>query len=369
MAGPASIDIRSVNSATLPFSVVKLDAATVRIVGNSEPNVLAGAFKDSRPPSAIRFGIGDLVDVTIFEATAGGLYIPIEAGVRPGNFVTLPEQPVDNDGNISVPYAGLIHAAGRTNVEIQGDILKRIGKRAIDPQVVVTSTQQRSSLVSVFGEVRNPLRFPMPYAGAQDRITDAITRAGGITGPGWETWVVLERQGKRATVPFGNLVYWPSNNIFVQPGDRIYLYREPMKFMAFGATGQQGEFVFDAWSISLAQAVAKAGGLLDVQGDPGSIFLYRGEPREVAEQLGVDCSKFTSDIIPIVFSVSFQDPAGYFLATKLKMRPFDVLYVANAPQVDITKVINFINAVAVTGDNVMTLGSSSVGTNVSSAIP
>jgi polysaccharide biosynthesis/export protein len=369
MAGPASIDIRSENSATLPFAVVKLDAAAVRIVEKSEPNVLAGAFKDSHPPSAIRFGIGDLVDVTIFEASAGGLYIPLEAGVRPGNYVTLPEQPVDNDGNISVPYAGLIHAAGRTNVEIQDDILKRIKKRAIDPQVVVTSSQQRSSLVSVFGEVRNPIRFPMPYSGAQDRLTDAITRAGGITGPGWETWVVLERGGKRATVPFANLVYWPSNNIFVQPGDRIYLYREPIKFLAFGATGQQGEFTFDAWSINLAQAVAKAGGLLDIQADPGSIFLYRREPRDLAVQLGVDCSRFVGDMIPIVFRVSFQDPAGYFLATKLQMRPFDVLYVANAPQVDITKVINFLNAIAVTGENAVSIASSSTVSPTTSITP
>ena len=59
----------------------------------------------------LRFGIGDVVSVTIFEAAAGGLFIPTEAGVRPGNFVTLPDQTVDNDGNISVPYAGLVKAA------------------------------------------------------------------------------------------------------------------------------------------------------------------------------------------------------------------------------------------------------------------
>jgi polysaccharide export outer membrane protein len=308
-------------------------------------------FTDSRPPSSIRFGIGDIVSITIFEASAGGLYIPLEAGIRPGNYVTLPDQAVDNDGNISVPYAGIIRAAGRTNVQIQDDILLRIKKRAIDPQVVVTSSQQRSSLVSVFGEVRTPVRFPMPLSGAQDRITDAITRAGGISGQGWETWVVLERHGKRATVPFANLIYWPSTNIFVQPGDRLYLYREPMKFLAFGATGQQGEFNFDAWRINLSQAVAKAGGLLDLQADPGSVFLYRQEPRDVAQQLGVDCSKFTGDSIPVVFHVSFQDPAGYFLATKMQMRPFDVMYVANAAQVDITKVLAFINAAVVTADH------------------
>jgi polysaccharide export outer membrane protein len=346
MSGPASLEVQAEHSPTLPFAVVKLDERVLSVLANHEPNVLAGAFTDHRAPAAIRFGVGDVVSVTIFEASAGGLYIPIEAGVRPGNFVNLPDQTVDNDGNISVPYAGVIHAAGRTNVQVQDAILQRIKNRAIDPQVVVASSQQRSSLVSVFGEVRTPVRFPMPASGAQDRITDAITRAGGISGQGWETWVVLERDGKRATIPFANLIYNSSNNIFVQPGDRIYLYREPMKFLAFGATGTQGEFVFDAWRISLAEAVAKAGGLLDIQADPGSIFLYRREPRAVAEQLGVDCTKYSGDVIPVVFSVSFQDPAGYFLATKMEMRPFDVLYVANAPQVDVSKVVNFLNTVA-----------------------
>ncbi|WP_249125354.1 polysaccharide biosynthesis/export family protein [Bradyrhizobium manausense] len=351
MSGPASLDVRSENTTTLPYALVKLTPEIVQILEKFEPNGIPGSLADSKPPSSIRFGIGDIVSVTIFEASAGGLYVPLEAGVRPGNYVSLPDQSVDNDGNITVPYAGRIRAAGRTNGEIQDDILQHIRKRAIDPQVIVTASQQRSSLVSVFGEVRTPVRFPMPSAGAQDRITDAITRAGGISGAGWETWVVLERNGKRATVPFGNLVYWPASNIFVQPGDRIYLYREPMKFTAFGATGQQGEFNFDAWRINLTQAVAKAGGLLDLQADPGSVFLYRREPREVAQQLGVDCSKFNGDTVPIIFNVSFQDPAGYFISTKMKMRPFDVLYAANAPQVDITKVLNFINTAVTTADD------------------
>jgi polysaccharide export outer membrane protein len=351
MAGPSSLDVRTQQSPTLPFAVVKLNPQVIRTLENYEPNGLAGVFTDRRAPASIRFGVGDVVSVTIFEATAGGLFIPIEAGVRPGNFVNLPDQAIDNDGNISVPYAGIIRAAGRTNVQVQEAIVERIKNRAIEPQVVVAASQQRTSLVSVFGDVRTPVRYPMPASGARDRITDAITRAGGISAQGWETWVMLERDGKRATVPFANLVYMPSNNIFVQPGDRIYLYREPVKFLAFGATGQQGEFTFDAWRINLAQAVAKAGGLLDLQADPGSIFLYRREPREVAEQLGVDCTNFSGGLIPIIFNVSFQDPAGYFLATKLDMRPFDVIYVANAPQVDVTKVLAFLNTAMGTADN------------------
>ncbi|WP_375314046.1 polysaccharide biosynthesis/export family protein [Bradyrhizobium sp. A5] len=376
MAGPASLDVRNENTTTLPFAVVKLNPEVVEMLEKFEPNGLPGFLTDTRPPSSIKFGIGDIISVTIFEASAGGLYVPLEAGVRPGNFVNLPDQAVDNDGNITVPYAGRIRAAGRTNVQVQDDILAQIKKRAIDPQVVVTSSQQRSSMVSVFGEVRTPVRFPMPAAGAQDRITDAITRAGGISGAGWETWVVLERAGKRATVPFGNLVYFPNSNVFVQPGDRIYLYREPMKFIAFGATGQQGEFNFDAWRINLTQAVAKARGLLDLQADPASVFLYRREPREVALRLGVDCSKFDGASVPIVFNVNFQDPAGYFIATKMSMRPFDVLYASNAPQVDVTKVLNFINTTLVTAQSGVSLvnnirfpGSTTTTTTISPSGP
>src|SRR5579872_7052602 len=140
MAGPSSLQIRSEQSPTLPYAMVKLNPKVVHTLENYEPNVLGGVFTDRREPANILFGIGDVVSITIFEATAGGLFIPIEAGVRPGNFVNLPDQIVDNDGNISVPYAGIIRAAGRTNVQIQDAIVQRIKKRAIEPQVVVTAS-------------------------------------------------------------------------------------------------------------------------------------------------------------------------------------------------------------------------------------
>ena len=80
-----------------------------------------------RPPlSEIKLGIGDVVSVTIFEAAPGGLFVPNEAGARPGNFVTLPNQIVDSKGNITVPYVGAIRAAGRTPSEVQQAIVKAL---------------------------------------------------------------------------------------------------------------------------------------------------------------------------------------------------------------------------------------------------
>ena len=347
-SGPNPVAVQTEASSSIPYALVKLTPEAVSVLRKYEPAGLAGVFSSSKPPPAILFNIGDSVTVTIFEAAAGGLFIPIEAGVRPGNFVTLPDQSVDNDGNISVPYAGTIKAAGRSNVQIQNDIVAAIRNRAIEPQVVVALSRQNGALVSVFGEVGTAVRYPAAGLGAGDRITDAITRAGGIKGQGYESWVMLERGGKRGTVPFANLVYETSNNIYVQPGDRIYVYREQQKFIAFGASGTQGEFNFDAWRINLASAVAKAGGLVDNQADPASVFIYRVEPRHVAEQLGADVTRFNGDLVPVIFNVNFRDPGGYFLATQLQMRNADVIFVSNAASVEVTKFLVFLETIMAT---------------------
>ena len=286
-AGPSSvaIDLHQVSPAGLNYGLVKISPEVVNILARAEPWGIAGSFHDQRPPPQIKFGVGDVVTVTIFEAGAGGLFIPIEAGVRPGNFVTLPNEAIDAKGNITVPYAGEIHAAGKTPTQVQNEIIAALRNRAIQPQVIVSVATQNTSLISVLGSVNRPSRFPAQQAG--ERILDALTRAGGIKDPGYETWVVLERHGRRAGVPFGALIYDPRNNIWVHPGDTIYVYSQPQTFLAFGgfafgaanAANQQAQFSFGKWRITLAEAIAKTGGLLDTQADPASVYIYR---REVA---------------------------------------------------------------------------------------
>jgi polysaccharide export outer membrane protein len=342
-AGPGKVDIAvgQTDPASVDYGFVKITAEVVRVLAEYEPRGIANAFHDRRPPPEIKFGVGDVVSVSIFEAAAGGLFIPSEAGVRPGNFVTLPNQPIDTSGNLSVPYAGAIQAKGKTPSEVQQEIVEKIRNRAIEPQAVVALVNQNTSLISVLGEVNTPNRFPALPAG--EHILDSITRGGGIKDQGYDSWVVLERGGRRAAIPFGDLIYEPANNIWAWPGDTIYVFRQPQTFLAFGASGQQGQFNFDAWRVSLAEAVGKAGGLLDIQADPGSVYLYRVEPRALAEKLGVDCSKFTGPSVPVIYRISFRDPGGYFLATKLAIRDKDVVFAANADAVDVSKLLAFLS--------------------------
>jgi polysaccharide biosynthesis/export protein len=370
-AGPNSVMIETAATWNGPaYGLVKLNVEVVKILEEYGPRTLSATFGDHRPPPEIRFGIGDVVSVSVFEAAAGGLFIPSEAGVRPGNFVTLPNQPIDTKGMISVPYAGLVPAAGKTPAEVEQEIVNRIKNRAIEPQAVVSLVTQNTSLITVIGEVNVGLtvsptgRIPAQPAG--ERLLDVITRAGGIKDQGQDTWVVLDRRGHRAAVPFGSLIYEPGNNIWAWPGDTIYVYKEPQTYLAFGASGQQGQFPFSsgnvasgnvasAWRMTLAEAVAAAGGLIDIQADPGSVFLFRREPRELAQKLGVDCSKMDGPTVPIVYSVSFVDPAGYFLATKVQMHNKDVIFAANAQSVEITKFAQFLNTLLSVPNNAVGL--------------
>lgn len=347
-AGPQSHDISAAAHGQipteLPYALVPVTRDAVNILARDTPR-LSAAFSDRSPPKGFRFGIGDIVSVTIFESAAGGLFTS-DAGVRAGNYITVPNQAVDEQGNIAIPYAGEVDVKGRTPSEVQRDVVGRLKDRALEPQVLVALADQRTSLYSVLGDVRNAGRFPASTSG--ERVLDAIARAGGPGNQGYDVWVSLERARHRASIPFGALMYEPANNIFVQPNDVIYVFDQPQTFVAFGAAGVQGQFKFDGWRLSLAEALAKQGGLNDGLADPAAVFLYRGETREVAQQLGIDVRKFEGRIIPVIYHLNLRDPAGYFLAQEFPIRNKDVIYSSNAGAVETTKFLTFLRTIMAT---------------------
>jgi polysaccharide biosynthesis/export protein len=349
--GPAASDILSGqrDPVSLNYAVVKVTPKVIEVQARNLPRLVA--FKENQRPRDITFGIGDILGVTIFEAASGGLFIPAEGGVRPGNFVTIPNQAVDVHGNISIPYAGSIRANGRTQVEVQDAIVAALKNRAIEPQVVVSLVEQKTSMISILGEGRSAR---IPATATPERMLDVISRAGMVTtgtstgAAGAETWVLLERNGRRAIAPFGALVYEPVNNIYVHPNDTIYLYREPQTYLAFGAVGTQQQIPFGTWRLSLAEAISKAGGLLDIQADPAAVFLYRGEARDVAQAMGIDCRPYEGPVIPVIYTINLRDPAGYFLASSFEIRNKDILYASNSFSVESTKFMTWITTINTT---------------------
>src|SRR5262249_27789241 len=95
IAGPKPGDIVAgqADPSSLAYGLVRLMPRSVDVLAAHAPRI-AGAFADRHGPQSIRFGVGDVLGITIFEAGAGGLFIPAETAVRQGNYVTLPPQEV-----------------------------------------------------------------------------------------------------------------------------------------------------------------------------------------------------------------------------------------------------------------------------------
>ena len=300
----ATAGVRS--NAALPYALVDVSADTIGFL--SQPNLITfqGEFPDKRAKPNQVVGVGDVLNISIFEAAPGGLFTPGQAaGARPGNFVDLPPQAVDQKGSIYVPYAGEIPAAARTIPEIQQAIVARLRNRAIEPQVVVSLNQQHSSVVSVLGDVNTPGVLALNSVG--ERMLALIARAGGPKFEAIESYVTLQRDGKRVRVLLSRVVHDPRENIFIRPNDVIFLTRESPTFTALGALNQNvfgfnSEIPFDVETLTLAQAMGKAGGLNDQQSDPSELYVYRYEDRHFLEKLGVDTTiyvrKNSDDLSP-----------------------------------------------------------------------
>ncbi|WP_323105520.1 polysaccharide biosynthesis/export family protein [Rhizobium sp. CC-YZS058] len=328
------------------YALVDLSAAVIANVAQATTPSLQGSFGGrgggGGSPS-LPLGIGDVVSVTIFESQSGGLFIPADAGSRAGNFVTIPNQTVDRNGTITVPYAGRVRASGRSVDEVQQQIQELLSNRAIEPQVVITKVSSRSAQVAVLGDVNLPNKIELTEAG--DRVLDVISQAGGLKTPGIETYVTMQRRGRTATVLYDHLINTPSENIFVSPGDTIIVNRERRTYLAFGASGENGRFDFEDSNLTLGEALGKAGGLLDGRADPAQVLLYRVVNREFLRGLNVDVSRYKSETIPVIFRANLRDPSTMFLVQKFPMQDKDIIFVTNSKSTEVLKFLDILNSV------------------------
>ena len=344
------------NATSLQYALVDLSPAVV----NQVPDYNLGSLDATLnmhvgSPGTVIIGVGDTVDVTVFEASDGGLFIPT-GNTTDCHCVKMPTQTVSTSGMITIPYAdGNIHAAGLTVPQLEKLIAQRLAKRAIEPQVIASVTRKSASEVTVLGDVASPQKLVINDTG--DRVLDAIARAGGIKSPPYEDFVSVTRNGRKATIYFNQLVKKANENIYLQAGDTIFVDNQKRQFTAFGSTGVTGEFDFDAESMTLDSAVGKAGGLLDSRADPRQVFLYRRETRSTLLHEGVNLANFPpgQKLIPTIYRANFTDPASFFYARQFPMRNHDTIYISNAGGVELNKFLNLIGLGVSVTDNAVNL--------------
>lgn len=344
-AGPKASDVLEEaaigrNGRMPPFALVDVTSqALVKNVARPKPSLAAYFGTGGRDPG-LRISVGDVVSVSLWEAPPGTLFGTTASVVgqqqASGGSVTIPQQIVNSDRTIAVPYVGRIVAAGRTPADVERLIVSSLNGKAVMPQALVTVQQTTANTVTVTGEVAGGARVPLSPAG--DRILDVIAAAGGLRAGVNESVVYLTRRGTTLHLPFEMMVQNSRENVRLRPGDVVTVVREPRTYTVLGATGQNAEVQFASQGVTMANALARVGGPLDGRADAAGIFLFRYEPRLVASRIVPPGNPVLQrDPVPVVYRFNLKNAATLLAMQDFEIQPRDIIYVANASSVDLQK--------------------------------
>ena len=288
-------------------------------------------------------GAGDVLDVTLWEAPPATLFG--NAPVDPRNpstvrATTLPEQVVDQDGSIRVPFAGSIKVLGLTLEEVQEQVVQRLRGKANQPEALVRFTRGGSSTVTVVGEVASSVRFPLTPA--RERLLDALAAAGGVRQPVNRMTLQVTRGTDHPSMPLDLVIRDPKQNVQLRPGDVVTAIHQPLHFTVLGATGKNEEIPFETQGISLAQALGRAGGLNDTRADPKGVFIFRFETADALDPRHRPVQAMPDGRVPVVYRMNLADAGSFFLMQSFQIENQDVLYVSNASAVELQKFLNLL---------------------------
>ncbi len=297
-----------------------------------------------------QLGVGDTVEVSIWEAPpatlfGGGAADTSSVGAPSGARVTtLPSQIVDGSGDISVPFVGAVRAAGRTPSQLQAYIAERLKNIAHDPQVLVRLAKNETSYVTVVGDVSASTRMPLSARG--ERVLDALATAGGVKQPVDKIMIQVTRGDTVAAEPLQRVIRDPRQNVPLKAGDVVTALFQPYSFTALGATGKNEEINFEAQGITLAQALARSGGLDDSRANARGVFIFRFEDPQALKNWPDQPVRTTVDgKVPVIYRIDLRDPNSFFVAQSFMMDNRDLLYVSNAPVTEMQKVLNLVFSV------------------------
>ena len=184
---------------------------------------------------------------------------------------------VDPAGDIDLPLAGRIHAAGETVDQLRGVLAGKLALFVTNPHITINVQEYKSEPVSILGEVNTPgvhlLRGPK-------RLIDIISEAGGLKPDAGETVTVTRelrfgalslpgarsdasQQFSMASINLDSLTHGtnPEANIAICPNDIISISRASVVYVV-GEVRKAGGFSLQSRNeISLVRALSLAEGL------------------------------------------------------------------------------------------------------------
>ena len=256
---------------------------------------------------------GDILNITVWDhpeltIPAGSDRSPSEAG----NWV-------HSDGTIFYPYVGEIKVAGLKVTEIRDILREELTKYIASPQVDVTVASFRSKRVYMTGELKQP--GTQPITNVPLTLLEAVSNAGGLTDTADWTNVTLTRNGETKRYSLRDLYRQGDTreNILLRPNDIIHVARnDAAKIFVLGEVGKPTSLNIGRSDITLAEALADAGGFAQATADASGVFVIR----KAAEESGK---------IADVFQLHARNATALVLADQFTLQARDIVYVTAAP--------------------------------------
>jgi len=374
------------------FEPSALPAAFSHIAAGSQPRGAARlpdpvfdaetrpAFLELRLPPATqeRHYVIGVDDVLVLATPQGGTTVEELAGLVAAQNQRQGYR-VQDDGTISIPDVGRVMVRGLTLAQAEDALFQRIVEAGIDPSFTLEVSEFNSQRVSIGGAVSNPGVVPITMSPLN--LDELIASAGGLTVADDDYAVIrVYRDGTLYQIPVRDLYSDESlMRVRLIDGDSIFVdtaydldlaqayyeqeisradytrqarrdaiaelqaevslrrgglqesrenFRSRLEFGAeqydyayvLGEVDEPSRFPlpFENRAV-LADALLESGGVSEVTGNPSQIYILRTDPSS-PNDLGV-----------LAYRLDARSAANFVLATRMELRPGDVIFVAEQP--------------------------------------
>jgi polysaccharide export outer membrane protein len=187
---------------------------------------------------------------------------------------------VKKDGHIHIPIIGRVPAAGHTVEEFQELLREHLGRFVKEPHLSVDVLKYESQKFYVLGEVNRPGAFPVNGA---TTLLEGIGLAGGVKPEGNLERAYVVRDGALLPISLASLLLRgdTSRNVYLRHRDLIYIPSAgDQTVYVLGEVLRPGAIQIRQTRLSLAQALAEAGGLKAIEARESNIKVIRGSWQE-----------------------------------------------------------------------------------------
>ena len=322
----SNIDVPMMKDGKLVKEKAKISQITADLIierENSKQREINELPSQVVPMTEYRIGPHDRLQITVWEHPE--LNDPGGEKISP----ELAGKIVQDDGMLYYPYVGNVQVQGKTANEVRELLSQGLSKYFKKVKLDVRVLSFQSHRTAVVGQVKTPgiqaiTETPLT-------ITEAISRAGGVTEDADMSNVTLARDGKLYKIDVLRLYEkgGAEQNLLLKDGDVLNVSdRKDNEVFVMGEVGKQQALQINKGKLTLAQALAKAYGVDFNSSRAEEIYVIRtGELK-------------TGELKPEIFQLNAKSPDALILADQFHLQAHDTVFVSTAGITQWSRVLN-----------------------------